>query len=67
VHVVRGDLANLFAMGVRDNAGFIEVAVLITPLANMPDLMLDDCLEADPLLSLLGCLQLVLVFSGYLG
>jgi hypothetical protein len=67
VCVVRGDLANLFAMGVRDDAGLLEVAMLMTPLADMPDLAPDDHLKADLLLPLLGCLQLVLVFSSYLG
>jgi hypothetical protein len=67
VRMVRGDLANLVAMGVRDDAGLIEVAMLMTPLANVPDLMLDDCLKADPLLPLLGHLWLVLLFGGDLG
>jgi hypothetical protein len=54
VCMVRGDLANLVTMGVRDDAGLIEVAILMTPLANVLDLMPDDCLEADLLLPLLG-------------
>jgi hypothetical protein len=67
VCVVMGDLANPVAVSVRDDAGLIEVAVLMTPPANMPDLMPDDHLEANLLLLLLGCLWLVLMFGSYLG
>jgi hypothetical protein len=67
VCVVRGDLANPVVISVRDNAGLIEMATLMTPLANMLDLMLDDCFKADPFLPLLGHLWLVLMFGSYLG
>jgi hypothetical protein len=67
VRMVRGDLANLFVIGMRDDTGLIEVATLMTPLADMLDLVLNDCLKADLLLLLLGHLQLVLMFGSYLG